>query len=202
MLQKKVQRPDYPRSRYLLFSRAWQTQKLGLCVCIFCGRELPASPPSGPLARTRAHTPVDTRSLVPLPRLPAAILSAAAAASWPGPWGRAPSFPSLLNRSLERLQAFPRRRWASIPGPSPQGLPASPSAEKPAGRWQAFPRRAVPWSRARSGFRQGCRCSRGIPGHPVPFPGGDGSWGGRVQRGPVLQRTRAPFPSRSSPSWH
>lgn len=168
MLQKKVQRPDYPRSRLLLFSRAWQTQRLGRRVCIFCGREPQASPPSRPLththAHTRPHTPVHTRSLVPLPRLPAAILSTAAAASWPGPCGRAPSFPSLLIRSLERLQAFPRWRWASISGPSPQGLPASPSAEKPAGRWQAFPRRAVPWSRARPGFSQGCHCSGGISG--------------------------------------
>lgn len=64
MLQKKVQRPDYPRSRLLLFSRAWQTQRLGRRVCIFCGREPQASPPSRPLththAHTRPHTPVHT----------------------------------------------------------------------------------------------------------------------------------------------
>lgn len=112
-------------------------QRLDLRVCVFCGRELQASPPpSCSHTHTCAHLCVHTHSLVPLPRLPAAILSSAAAALWPGACGHAPSFPSLLIWSPKRYQAFPWRWWVSVSSTSPQGFlpPPLPKSPQAAGR--------------------------------------------------------------------
>lgn len=200
MLQKKVQRPDYPRSRLLLFSRAWQTQRLGRRVCIFCGREPQASPPSRPLTHTHAHTRPHTHTgahTQPGTAAPApgsnpvhrgrclmawALRMCSLLSQPPHPEPRAPSgLPSVavglhLGTFTTGASCIPLCRKAGGPlaGVSPQGRAVEP------GKAGFFPRLPL----LRRDIRAGGRL-----------------WGGRVQRGPVLQRTRAPFPSCSSPSW-
>ena len=180
---------------------------LGLCACIFCGRELQASPPRKLLtcAHTHAHTPGHTHARTHTawyccPRLPAEILSTVAAALWPGACGQVPSFLSLLIRSPKRFQAFPWWWWVSVSGASPQGFlpPSLPKSPRAAGRH--FP--AGPCHGAgQAGFSLTLRLLQRDLRAPSALPGRQQLVWGKCPAWAVPSEDMSPIPSCNSPPW-